>query len=46
MRLNIVTRWEEDHVIAGAKRHELETPEHYDGVEAKWVKIVRHPGFP
>ena len=44
-RLSIVMRWEEDHVIARAKRHELQTPKHHDGVEAKWAKLVSHPDF-
>jgi len=43
--LSIVTRWEEDHVIARAKRHELQTPEHHDGAEAKWAKSIHHVGF-
>jgi len=45
MRLSIITRREEDLVIAGAKRHELQTPKHHDGPKVKWVKSIRHPGF-
>ena len=45
MRLCIITRREEDHVVAGAKGHELQTPKPHDGAEAKWVKTVRHSGF-
>jgi len=45
-RLGVVTRWEEDHVVAGAKRHELQTPKHHDGAKAEWAKSVYHPGFP
>ena len=45
-RLDVISRWEEDHVIARAKGHELQTPKPHDGVEAKWVKIVQHSGFP
>jgi len=44
--LGVVTRREEDHVIAGAKRHELQTPKHHDGVETERAKSVCHPGFP
>jgi len=44
-RLSIITRWEEDHVVAEAKRHELQTPKPHDGAEAKWAKTKRHLGF-
>jgi len=42
----VVIGWKEDHVIARAKRHELQTPEHHDGAEAEWAKFVCHLGFP
>jgi len=45
-RLGVTTWWEEDHVIAGAERHELCTPKHHDGAEAEWVESVCHPDFP
>jgi len=44
-RLSVITRREEDHVVARAKGHELQAPKPHDGVETKWVKTVRHPGF-
>ena len=46
VRLGVTTWWEVDHVIAEAKRHELQTPKHHDGTETKWVESVCHPGFP
>jgi len=39
-RIGVVMRWEKDHVIVGAERHELQTPKHHDGAEVKWVKSV------
>jgi len=45
-RLSVITRWEKDHVVAGAERHELQTPKPHDGAEAKRAKTIRHLGFP
>jgi len=43
--LGVVTWWK-DHVIARAKRHELQTPKHHYGAEAEWAESVCHPSFP
>ena len=45
-KLGIVTWWKEDHVIAGAKRHELQTPKHHDSAEAERAESICHLGFP
>jgi hypothetical protein len=46
VRLYVTTWREEDHVIARAEGHELQTPERHDGAAAEWVKSVCHPGLP
>jgi len=46
VRLDVTMWWEEDHVIAGAEGHELQTPERHDGATAEWVKSVCHRSLP
>ena len=45
MGLGVITWREEVHVIAGAKRHELQTPKHNDSAGVKPAKTIRHLGF-